>query len=191
MARVILIVTFAVAAIPANVGAQQASDARVVAEAVSALPGPLRAGAEVRAYRNGALVKILDGSNGMICLGDDPDEERWHVACYHESLEPFMARGRELRAEGKERAEVEAIRRQEIEAGALVFPGHPAALYSLTGPEGCFDPATGEAKSANGLTVIYVAYATEATLGIPTQPLTGRPWLMAPGEPWAHVMISR
>jgi hypothetical protein len=191
MLRGILIVTFAIAAIPANVGAQDASDARIIAEAVSALPEPLRAGAEVQAYRNGALVKIRDGSNGMICLGDDPDEDRWHVACYHESLEPFMARGRELRAEGKERAEVESVRRQEIESGVLVFPGHPAALYSLTGSEGRFDPATGEAETANGLTVIYVAYATEATLGIPAQPVTGQPWLMSPGEPWAHVMISR
>ena len=30
----------------------------------------------------------------MICLADDPNESpRWHVACYHKALEPFMARG--------------------------------------------------------------------------------------------------
>jgi hypothetical protein len=191
MSRAFLFVVVVTLALPAKATAQDQSNEAIIAEAVSALPDPLRAGAEVRAFRDGDLVKIREGGNGIICLGDNPGDERWHVACYHESLEPFMARGRELRAEGKERGEVQEIRRAEIESGSLSFPDKSVALYSLTGPAGSFDPATGEAEGANGLTVVYVPYATEATLGIPAQPSGARPWLMNSGEPWAHIMISR
>ncbi len=46
------------------------------------------------------LVKLREGTNDMICLASNPDGEQFHVACYHKLLEPFMARGRELRAQG-------------------------------------------------------------------------------------------
>jgi hypothetical protein len=34
------------------------------------------------------------------CLASDPAVARFHVACYHHSLEPFMACGRALREQG-------------------------------------------------------------------------------------------
>ncbi len=170
--------------------AQQDAVDRQIAAAVAALPAEMRAGAAVLGYGDGnALITLRDGMNGMICLADHPGDENFHVACYHESLEPFMARGRALRTEGKSQDEVRAIRGNEIEAGALVMPDHPAALYSLTG--GTFNPATGEVDGARGLYVLYVPYATEATIGIPAAPSRDRPWLMFPGTPWAHIMISR
>ena len=171
---------------------QETSEVQRVAEAVSALPEPMRAGAEVRLFTNGKLATVRSGSNGLICLGDDPDDERWHVACYHASLEPFMARGRQLRAQGiTERAAIDSIRSAEIESGKLEFPAGPVALYSLTGEKGSFDSVTGEAEGAAALYVLYVPYATEASTGISTVPSRARPWLMAPGKPWAHVMITR
>ncbi len=170
--------------------AQQEAVDRQIAEAVAALPAEMRGGAAVLGYRNGdRLVELRDGTNGMICLADRPGDEDFHVACYHESLEPFMARGRELRTEGKNQDEVRQVRGEEIEAGTLAMPDHPATLYSLTG--GTLNPETGEVEGARGLYVVYVPYATEATLGIPTAPSRGRPWLMFPGTPWAHIMISR
>ena len=36
----------------------------------------------------------------LICLADDPKIDALSVACYHKDLEPFMARGRELDADG-------------------------------------------------------------------------------------------
>lgn len=171
---------------------QQESDEREIAEAVSALPEPLRRSATVRAFRDGDLVTIREGTGVMICLGDDPAGDGWHVACYHEALEPFMARGRELRAQGvTARAEIDAARMADIESGRLDFPDHPASLYSLSGDMDAFDPATGEAKGAGGLLVIYVPYATEETIGITVVSSRERPWLMFPGKPWAHVMIAR
>ncbi len=178
--------------VPCLAVTQEKSDDRVIAEAVSALPEPLRAGAEVRAFRGGELVKIREGSNGLICLGDDPTQEGWHVACYHRDLEPFMARGRELRAQGiAGRAAIDSVRAAEIESGKLTFPKGPTSLYSLFAREGTFDPATGEAEGARGLYVIYMPYATEASTGLSAVASRERPWLMFPGKPWAHVMIPR
>lgn len=192
MYRVLVLGGLVWASLPGLGEAQQKSKAQEIREAVSALPAPLRDGAEVRAFQEGSLAKIRDGNNGLICLADDPRDERWHVACYHASLEPFMARGRELRAQGElSRAMVDSIRLAEIESGELAFPTGPAALYSLTGSEGDFDTESGEAPGTRSLHVIYVPYATEASLGISTRPSRERPWLMTPGKPWAHVMISR
>lgn len=172
--------------------AQEKPVAQQIAEAVSALPIPLRADATVLGYRDGnTLVTLREGSNPLICLADDPARENWHVACYHTDLDPFMARGRELRAEGKNRREVHAIRLAEIESGELEMPHQPTALYTLTGPAGSFDPGTGEVCGARGLHVLYVPYATEATIGVSETPSRERPWLMFPGQPWAHIMIPR
>ncbi len=162
---------------------------RQIAEAITPLPAELRDGATVLGYRGNRVVSLREGTNDMVCLADDPREEEFHVACYHASLEPFMARGRALRAEGKSTGEVREIRGQEIEAGSLAMPDHPAALYSLTG--GTFNAESGEVDDASGLYVVYVPYATEETLGIPATPARDRPWLMFPGTPWAHIMISR
>jgi len=118
------------AAIP--VVAQEKSVERQIAEAVSPLPETLRRAAAVLGYGYGRMVVLREGTNTMICLADDPMREGFHAACYHESLGPFMARGRELRAQGKNGAERRAIRIAEIEAGTLAMPDHPTALYSLT-----------------------------------------------------------
>lgn len=170
---------------------QSEADRLQIAGAVLPLPEDMREGAAVLGYRAAApdrLVELREGTNDMICLADKPGDENYHVACYHRSLEPFMARGRQLRTEGKERDEIARIRREEIEAGALIFPEHPAALYSRTGK--AFNPETGEIDESRGLHVIYMSYATAEETGLATAPANGAPWLMFPGLPWAHVMIS-
>ena len=141
-------------------------------------------------YRGGQLVSLRDGSNGLVCLADDPSREGFHAACYHADLEPFMARGRELRAEGQERTTVDSVREAEIEQGTLAMPREPRALYSLSSEQE-YDPAAGPPADASGLYVIYMPYATQETTGIATQAAGDRPWLMFPGKPWAHVMITR
>jgi hypothetical protein len=101
-----------------------------------------------------------------------------------------MAKGRELRAEGTtDRAAIASLRESAIRSGALEMPGGPAALYSLFGSEGAFDHSTGTVSEASALTVVYVPYATAESTGLPTEADAG-PWLMAPGKPWAHIMIS-
>ncbi|MGI9179491.1 MAG: hypothetical protein ACR2H9_03100 [Longimicrobiaceae bacterium] len=170
--------------------AQPLPPAQQIAAAVAPAPEALREGATVLGYgRDGRLTTLRRGTNDLICLADQPGDDRFHVACYHRSLEPFMARGRELQAQGKERDEVQATRLREIESGALRMPDRPAALYSLTGPAGSFDPATGKIEGASPLYVVYTPYATAESTGLPTAATRGAPWLMNPGTPWAHIMI--
>lgn len=191
MSRIALFVLVGVVACAGTATPQGKSAEQQIAEAVSPLPESQRAGATVRGYRGGELVRLREGDGVMVCLADDPADDRWHVACYHESLDPFMAKGRALRAQGTtDRAGIDALRHDAIRSGELKMPDDAAALYSLTGPQGSFDPSTGAVSGASALYVVYVPYATEESTGITTEPSQGRPWLMFPGQPWAHIMIS-
>lgn len=176
-----------------NAEAQNAipSKAEQIKAAVSAAPPNKQDGAQVLGYRqDGELVTLREGSNELICLADDPENEQFHVACYYEGLEPFMKRGRELRAQGLSRSEVDSIRKVEIESGELNYPDRPMGLYSLSGPKGAYDYETGEVKQGSPLYVVYVPYATEQSTGISSAPAgEGGSWLMEPGTPWAHIMI--
>jgi len=173
--------------------AQWKPKAEQIAEAVSAAPESMRADATVLGYRGKgkALVPLREGAGELVCLADDPAKEGFHVACYHKSLEPFMALGRKLRAEGKSREDVQAGRLAAIESGELKMPEQPAVLYNLMAEEGSFDPATGEVGEAHRLLVMYMPYATLEGTGLPAKPVHGSPWLMTPGKPWAHLMVSR
>jgi hypothetical protein len=176
-----------------QVGAQPQSPlplAAQIAAAVLPLPPEMRAAATVLGYSGSAALSVVrKGTNGMTCLAPDPKRDTFHVACYHESMEPFMLRGRELRARGTREDSVDIVRFAEAKAGKIVMPKLPASLYSLTGPKGSFDPATGEARGARRLFVVYVPYATAETTGLSTAPKAGEPWLMFAGTPKAHIMF--
>ena len=153
----------------------------------------MRAGATVMGYDAAfKLITLRAGTNGMICLADDPRVKQFHPACYHESMDPFMARGRELRAEGMtSNDKVDSIRFAEVKSGKIKMPTLPASLYQIFAPDGSFDPASGEIKGgADVLFVIYVPFATEKTTGLSIAPRKTGPWLMFPGTPKAHIMIS-
>ncbi len=169
--------------------AQSLSTEEAIAAAVSPLPDEYQDGAEVRVMSDDGWETVREQSNGMICLGDEPGDDRFHVACYHESMEPFMERGRELRAEGHDSESVEQIREEEARSGELEMPEQSAALYSLTGPPDSFDSETGTVIGATPLYVVYMPYATTETTGLPAQAPRGQPWLMNPGKPGAHIML--
>lgn len=172
-------------------GAQHASftPAQQIAAAVQPMPAELRDGATVLGYADasGKLSTLRKGTNDMTCLAPDPKRTEFHVACYHNGMEPFMARGRELRASGTTGAQVDTVRYREVKEGKLALPKQPASLYTLTG--GSFDPATNKVAGAGLLYVVYVPYATTATTGITDKPSRTSPWLMFPGTPKAHIMI--
>lgn len=159
-----------------------------IARAVLPAPESLRESATVLAYRDGRLETLRRGEGPLVCLADDPSKEAFHVACYHRSLEPYMARGRELTAQGLSDRDALARRWEEIRAGTLEMPDGPTVLYSLSDPEGKGTGAR-EPEKLRRLTVLYVPYATAEEAGLPTDPKDGVPWLMFPGQPTAHVMI--
>jgi hypothetical protein len=161
-----------------------------IAAAVLAAPQDLRDGATVLGYSpKGKLMTLRKGPGEMVCLASDPSSDKFHVACYHRSLEPFMARGRALRDSGVSGDKVDSLRFAEVKAGTLALPSHPASLYTLTGPKDAFDTATGTTHGAEPLYVVYLPYATAATTGISEAPVEGAPWIMDPGTVKAHIMF--
>jgi len=162
-----------------------------ITAAVSAAPAEFRDAATVLGYNDSRkLVTLREGKGDMVCLADDPnDAQRFHVACYHKALEPFMARGRSLRAEGVQGEQVDTVRFKEIKAGSLRMPSQPSSLYTLTGPPTSFDAATGKITGARWLYVVYIPGATAASTGLTEKAAPGVPWIMFPGTPKAHIMF--
>ena len=159
-----------------------------IQSAVLPLPEELRASATVLGHgAAGVMVTLRKGTGSMICLADDPGSAGFHVACYHQSMEPFMARGRALRAEGVAGAQVDTVRFAEVVAGKLPMPAAPASLYSITGDG--YDLVTGEITSGRRLYVVYIPFATPESTGLPGSPVAGAPWIMFPGTPKAHIMF--
>jgi len=164
--------------------------AEQIAAAVQAAPEGRREAAKVLGYDSaGQLVVLREGSNDLVCLADTPGDEGFSVACYHESLEPFMARGRELLAQGVTGEERMKRRWQEADEGKLAMPKAPATLYVLTGSG--FDPATGKVADPYLRYVVYTPWATPESTGLATSPSgPGAPWIMFPGTAGAHIMIT-
>jgi hypothetical protein len=184
----VVLSVFAATVAPAQTPTIAPADDQIAA-AVLPLPADARATATVLGYgADGKLTTLRKGTGSMICLADDPKEQRFHVACYHDSMEPFMARGRELRTSGVTGTQVDTVRFREAKAGSLKIPDHPSSLYSLTG--GTFDPATKTAPGARWLYVVYIPYATAASTGLSDKPQENAPWIMFPGTPKAHIMFT-
>ena len=157
-----------------------------------AAPEEDRANITVYGYdKEGKVVLLKEGTNNLVCIADDPGMNGISVSCYNKKLEPFMSRGRELKAEGKDMMERRAIRQKEVESGKLKMPDAPSMTYILTGKEANLNRETGELKDAKLRYVIYMPYATTEETGLPDRPHTpGMPWLMDPGTHRAHIMIT-
>ncbi len=162
-----------------------------IAAAVQALPKDLRAGATVMGYRTaaGKLEILRRGTNSMTCLAQFAVEPNFHVSCYHDGLEPFMARGRALRDEGVAGAQVDSVRFREVASGKLAMPKQ-GALYQLFGTKTSWNASTGALTDVKPLMVMYIPGATVASTGLSPAPSQTSPWIMFPGTPKAHIMIT-
>jgi hypothetical protein len=160
--------------------------------AVLAAPEMYRDGATVLGYNDeGKLITLREGTNSMVCIADDPNKEGISVACYGAELEPFMARGRELAAEGKSNEEKSEVRKNEIDAGTLKMPAEPSMTYVLAAEEKDLNTETGELQNSRIRYVIYKPYMTGESTGLPTKPQApGMPWLMDAGTHRSHIMIT-
>ncbi len=161
-----------------------------IARAVLAAPAEFRARAEVRRWNDeGVLVTIREGS-GVICIADRPGDGTFQASCYHESLEPFMSKGRELSASGVEGMARQEARWAEVEAGRLKMPETAAMVFNLSFATETFDPATTDPATGGRLHAMYLPYMTPESTGLPLAPSGGSPWLMWPGKPSSHVMVA-
>ncbi|MGI9548197.1 MAG: hypothetical protein ACR2MM_13215 [Flavobacteriaceae bacterium] len=158
------------------------------------LPAPEedKAGAMVYGYnKSGELVVLREGSNNLVCISDNPSKEGISVSCYSKKLEPFMARGRELNAQGLDFQQRMKIRGEEVSEGKLKMPESPSMMYVYFGKDENYDAGTGSLKDGKFRYVIYTPFATTETTGLPAKPhAPGMPWLMDPGTHRAHIMIG-
>ncbi len=182
------LVTLTVAARPAHAQAVPPA-AQQIAAAVLALPEAMREEAGVMGYKTaGKLEWLRPTKNGMMCLADDPAEDKFHVSCYHDSMDPFMARGRVLRVQGVKGTQVDTVRFAEVKSGKIKMPTMPASLYQIFGDS--YDAATGAVLKGRGTFVVYIPYATEKSTGLSAKGSATAPWLMFPGTPKAHIMFT-
>lgn len=163
-----------------------------IRSAVMAAPAELRDGAMVYGYSAKGEFEILrKGTNGMVCLADDPSQKGFSVSCYHKDLDTFMERGRVLKKEGKSQTDIFNIREAEVKSGKLPMPKQPTSLFVYSTSDEKFDTATGEIKDGYLRYVIYIPFATAESTGLPLKPdVPGMPWLMDPGTHRAHIMIT-
>jgi len=170
--------------------AAQAPPAAQIAAATLAAPADRREGARVLGYdAGGRLVALREGTNDLICTTDDPKAEGFETSCYHRSLEPYMARGRTLLQQGVTAGdERNAIRWKEAQEGRLALPDRMAMQYILTGRS--FDATTGTVEGEYRRSVMYVPFATAESTGLSQRASATDPWIMYPGTPGAHIMIT-
>ncbi|WP_350285990.1 hypothetical protein [uncultured Croceitalea sp.] len=156
--------------------------------ALMAVPDDYKDGAKVYGYdTNGNFVTLREGSNDYIALAADPKKDKFSTAAYHKELEPFMARGRALKAQGKAFQEIFDIREAEVKAGKLQMPDK-ATLCVFTGE---VNAETKEIENPYVRYVFYIPFATGESTGLPTTPTPpGHAWLMDPGTHRAHIMIT-
>ena len=171
---------------------QNLSKEQQMASAILAAPEETRAEAKVYGYDDeGNFVTLREGTNTMICIADNPNKDGFQAVAYHNELEPFMARGRALKAEGKAFGDVRSIREQEAKDGKLQMPKNPSTLHVLQGEKGGFDPESGTHVNTHYRYVVYTPFATQETTGLSLKSnAPGHPWLMFPGTAGAHIMIS-
>lgn len=168
------------------------TDAALIATALMAAPKESRDNCTVIGYNMaGEFVTLKEGNNEFIVLADNPNDSGFSAACYHRDLEPFMARGRALKAMGKSRTEIFDIREEEVKSGKLDMGKPGSTLHIYYGQDALYDPKTSEVDGAIYRYVVYLPFATSASTGLPEQPISANhPWIMNPGTHKAHIMIS-
>ncbi len=167
------------------------TDEALIATALIAAPEASRSGCKVIGYNMaGKFVTFREGDNEFICLVDNAKQDGFSAACYQKALEPFMARGRALRTEGKTEKEIFDIREAEVKSGKITIPSG-ATLHIYYGPKNQYDPETSKVEDAQYRYVVYLPFATSASTGLPESPYgPDHPWIMNPGTHRAHIMIT-
>jgi hypothetical protein len=154
-------------------------------QATLPLPEDLRAGATVYKYdpKTGERIVLKKGTNVIECLPRGADGFTW---CYNAVTGPRRDFSAKLRAQGKTEAEIQEAVTAATSAGTLKPTPFGTMSYRLYGKK----------DRIQLLWVLSVPGATPASIAVSEGSQRdeaiggdGRPWLMLPGTPGAHVMI--
>jgi hypothetical protein len=165
---------------------------QATAAAVLPLPTQLRAGATVVRLNSSLEPEVLrNGTNGMVCIADAPNDDRFDVRCYRDTFIPVVYRAFQLgyRVAGEKVG-------AEVQAGKLQLSKEPTAGYR------CLGPAAGYDASRNSVDArvecwqsIHFPFRTAAEVGfpdeadVPESQQKSTPYVMSSGTYWSHVMI--
>jgi len=156
-----------------------------IAQATLPLPEDMRAGATVYKYdpKTGERVVLRKGTNALECSPRGADGFTW---CYHSVTGPRRDLSAKLRAEGKSDKEVQDALNAASAAGTIKPTPYGTMMYRLYGKK----------DRIQLLWVLVVPGATPESIGVSEGSQRdeaisgdGRPWLMNPGTPGAHIMI--
>jgi len=168
------------------------SSNQMIAGALLPLPEQLRAGATVVRLDGSFRPEVLrKGPNGMVCIADAPNDDRFDVRCYRDTFIPVVYRAFQLgyQVSGEK---VEA----EIKAGNLQLSPEPTAGYRCLGPISAYDSSRNAVNAqVECWQSIHFPFRTAAEVGFPDEhdiPASQRrevPYVMSSGKYWSHVMI--
>ena len=165
-----------------------------IAAALLPLPEVLRTGAGVVGYNSDlSLVTLRPSTNGIVCTGTRPGDDKFDARCYHEKFLPIVRRLHELYKQGKSEKEVDEIVGLEVKAGKLILPDRPTAGYRMLGPISAYNAGTNTVgKEIESWQSIHFPYKTAAEIGLPQEGTVARtlPYVMSSGTIWSHVMIE-
>jgi len=168
------------------------SSNQMIAGALLPLPEQLRAGATVVRLDGSFRPEVLrKGPNGMVCIADAPNDDRFDVRCYRDTFIPVVYRAFQLgyQVSGEK---VEA----EIKAGKLQLSPEPTAGYRCLGPISAYDSSRNAVNAqVECWQSIHFPFRTAAEVGFPDEhdvPASQQrevPYVMSSGKYWSHVMI--
>ena len=156
-----------------------------IAEAVKPLPEDLKAGATVVSYdeKTGERMVLRQGTNFIEC---QPKAKDGFVRCYNKVMSPRRDMEAKLHAQGKSDEDVT----KEIQAATKDGRLKPTPFGTMSYR---YSDDPGRIKL---LWVMSVPNATPDSVGVSTESQrdaalkgNGKPWLMLPGTPGAHIMI--
>lgn len=164
----------------------RAQHSDVLEAALWPLPADLRAEAAVlQATEADSFRTLRTGQNGLFCVADAPDDDRFSVECHPQSFRPYLERRRFMpRTENS--AERDSLLAREIRSGRLAAPFGVLSRFV----SGRINPQKGVPDSVWVWSEIYVPFATPEETGLPTEDMGTAPWMMSAGRPGAHVMIG-
>ena len=165
---------------------------QMISGAVLPLPEQLRNAATVVRLDVSFRPEVLrHGTNGMVCIADTPNDDRFDVRCYRDTFIPVVYRAFQLgyQVSGEK---VEA----EIKAGKLQLPPDPTAGYRCLGPISGYDSSHNVVNAqVECWQSIHFPFRTAAQIGLPDEHDVSEsqqretPYVMSSGKYWSHVMI--
>lgn len=152
--------------------------------ALLALPPHRRAGTAIVAYTaEGTFETVREGTNGLFCITDRPDNDRFSVSCHPESMRAYLEFVSQLTEDPAAR---NRTLEEVVQSGSVALPaGAHSHLIS-----GTLNPVTGVPDSVTIWSEVALPFATPEETGLDVQDAGEAPYLMSAGRYSAHVMID-